>query len=114
MAGNLPAGCRAAVRSEDGPVKIYAQICLQAPADLKSAGNRGVAQSRLQVLHVHVFLVAPLGARHVAKPRADQHQGGVAIGECPHHTGASADLTVQPLDHVVSRSEEHTSELQSR
>ena len=24
-----------------GPVKIYAQNCLQAPADLKSAGNRG-------------------------------------------------------------------------
>ena len=49
-----------------GSVKIYAQIYLQAPADLKSAGNRGVVQSRLQVLHVHVLLVAPLGARHVA------------------------------------------------
>ena len=30
-----------------GPVKIYAQKCLQAPADLKSAGNEGVGQSRL-------------------------------------------------------------------
>ena len=30
---------------------------------MKSAGNEGVIQSRLQVLHVHVFLVAPLGAR---------------------------------------------------
>ena len=49
-----------------GAVKIYAQNCLQTPADLKSAGNEGVVQSRLQVLHVHVFLVAPLGARHVA------------------------------------------------
>ena len=49
-----------------GPVKIYAQNCLQVPADLKSAGNRGVVQSRLQVLHVHVFLVAPLGTCHVA------------------------------------------------
>ena len=68
---------------------------------MKSAGNRGVVQSRLQVLHIHVFLAAPLGARHVAKPRADQHQGGVAIGECPYHTGAPTDLTVQPLDHVV-------------
>ena len=68
---------------------------------MKSAGNRGVVQSRLQVLHVHVFLAAPLGTRHVAKSGADQHQGGVAIGECPHHTGAPADLTVQPLDHVV-------------
>ena len=53
------------------------------------------------MLHVHVFLVAPLGARHMAQPRADQHQGGVAIGERPHHTGAPTDLTVQPLDHVV-------------
>ena len=69
---------------------------------MKSAGNEGVVLSRLQVLHVHVFLAAPLGARHMAQPGADQHQGGVAIGECPHHTGAPADLTVQPLDHVVS------------
>ena len=50
---------------------------------MKSAGNRGVVQSRLQVLHVHVFLAAPLGARHVAKSGADQHQGGVAVRECP-------------------------------
>ena len=101
MAGNLPAGCRAAVRSEDGPVKIYAQNCLQAPADLKSAGNRGVVQSRLQVLHIHVFLVAPLSTSHVAEPGADQHQGGISVRECPHHASAAADLTVQPLDHVV-------------
>ena len=53
------------------------------------------------MLHVHVFLVAPLGARHVAQPRADQHQGGVAIRERPYHPRPSADLTVQPLDHVV-------------
>ena len=37
---------------------------------MKSAGNRGVVHDRLQVLHVHVFLIAPLGARHVAQPRA--------------------------------------------
>ena len=68
---------------------------------MKSAGNRGVVQSRLQVLHVHVFLVAPLGARHMAEPGADQHQSGVAIGERPHHPRPAADLPVQPLDHVV-------------
>ena len=28
---------------------------------MKSAGNRGVVQIRLQVLHVHVFLVAAMG-----------------------------------------------------
>ena len=101
MAGSLPAGCRAAVRSEDGPVKIYAQICLQAPADLKSAGNGDVVQSCLQVLHVHVFLVAPLGARHMTQPGADQHQGGVTVRKCPYHPRPSADLPVQPLDHIV-------------
>ena len=84
-----------------GPVKIYAQNCLQAPADLKSAGNRGIVHGRLQMLHVHVFLAAPLGARHMAEPGADQHQGGVAVRECPHHAGPVADLAVQPLDHVV-------------
>ena len=68
---------------------------------MKSAGNRGVVQSRLQVLHVHVLLVAPLGTRHVAESRADQHQGGVAIRECPHYAGPAADLTVQPFDHIV-------------
>ena len=68
---------------------------------MKSAGNRGVVYGRLQMLHVHVFLVAPLGARHVAKSGADQHQGGIAVRERPHHTGTPADLTVQPLDHIV-------------
>lgn len=33
---------------------------------MRSAGNRGVVHDRLQVLHVHVFLAAPLGARHMA------------------------------------------------
>ena len=37
----------------------------------------------------------------MVEPGADQHQSGVAIGECPHHTGAPTDLTVQPLDHIV-------------
>ena len=46
---------------------------------MKSAGNEGVVQSRLQVLHVHVFFTAPLCARHMAEPGTDQHQGGVAV-----------------------------------
>ena len=68
---------------------------------MKSADNRGVVQGRLQMLHVHVFLVAPLGACHVAEPSTDQHQDGISVRERPHHAGAPADLTVQPLDHVV-------------
>ena len=68
---------------------------------MKSAGNRGVIHDRLQVLRVHVFLAAPLGARHMAESGADQHQGGISIRERSHHAGPAADLTVQPLDHVV-------------
>ena len=68
---------------------------------MKSAGNGGIVHGRLQVLHVHVFLAAPLGARHVAKPRADQHQSGVSVRERPHHPRPAADLTVQPLDYIV-------------
>ena len=68
---------------------------------MKSAGNRGVVHDRLQVLHVHVFFAAPLGARHMAEPGTDQHQGRVAVREGPHHTGAAADLPVQPFNHVV-------------
>ena len=68
---------------------------------MRSAGNRGVVHDRLQVLHIHVFFAAPLGARHMAEPGTNQHQGRVAIGECPHHPRPPADLTVQPLDHVV-------------
>lgn len=48
------------------------------------AGYGGV----VQMLHVHVFLAAALGARHVAKSGADQHQDGVAVRERPHHAGA--------------------------
>ena len=68
---------------------------------MKSAGNEGVAQSSLQMLHIHVLLVAPLGARNVAKSGADQHQGRVAVRERPHHTRPAADLSVQPLDYIV-------------
>ena len=65
------------------------------------AGNGGVVQSCRQMLHVHVFLAAPLGACRVAKPGADQHQGRVPVRERPQHAGAAADFTVQPLDRVV-------------
>lgn len=44
---------------------------------------------------------APLGACHMAQPRADQHQGGAPIRECPYPAEPAAALTVQPLDHVV-------------
>ena len=57
---------------------------------MKSAGNRGVVHDRLQVLHVHVFLAAPLGARlrHVAG--TDQHQGDKFV--VPSLCGADVEV----------------------
>lgn len=68
---------------------------------MKSVSNRGVGQSRLQMLHIHVLLVASLGTRHMAKPRTDQCQGEVPIRERPRHMGSAADLTVQPLNFIA-------------
>ena len=68
---------------------------------MKSAGNEGVVQRRLQVLHVHIFFVALLRARYMAKPGADQHQSRVAVRERSHHASSAADLPIQPLNHVV-------------
>ena len=62
---------------------------------VKSAGNGGVLNGSLQVLHVHVLLVAPLGAGHMAQPGTDQLQGRVSVWEAANHTGASSDLPVQ-------------------
>ena len=68
---------------------------------MRSASNRDVFQSRLQVLHVHVLLVAPLGAGYMSQSGTDQHQGRISIRERPHHTGPAADLPVQPFNHIV-------------
>ena len=63
---------------------------------MKSASNRGILKGRLQVLHVHVLLVAPLGTGHMAQPGTDQHKGGIAVRETAHHASAAADLPVEP------------------
>ena len=52
------------------------------------------------MLHVHVLLVAPLGAGHMAQPGTDQHEGGVAVREAPHHASAAADFPVQSLNYI--------------
>ena len=65
---------------------------MQTLAGMKSAGNRGVLQSSLQVPHIHVLLVAPLSASDMAQPGTDQHEGGVAIRERAHHPSAVAVL----------------------
>ena len=68
---------------------------------MKSAVNRDVVQSRLQILHIHVLLVAPLRSRHMTQPCTDQHQRRVPIGERSRRTRPAADLTVQPFDHIA-------------
>ena len=48
---------------------------------MKSASNKGARKGRLQVLHVHVLLDAPLGASHTAQPGTGQHEGRVTSWE---------------------------------
>ena len=65
------------------------------------ASNRDILNGCLQVLHVYVLFVAPLGAGYMAQQGTDQHEGRVAIRETAHHAGAAADLPVQPLNDIV-------------
>lgn len=53
------------------------------------------------MLHVHVFLVAPLGSGHMTQSGTDQHQRRVAIGEAAYYSRPSAYFPVQPLNHIV-------------
>ena len=68
---------------------------------MKSASNECVVGGSLQVLHVHVLLVAPLGASHMAQPGTDQHEGGIAVRETANHTSAAANLPIQSFNNVV-------------
>lgn len=53
---------------------------------MRSAGDIGVGHS-LQVPHIHVLLVAPLGTGDMAEPGADQHQRRVPIWEAAYYAG---------------------------
>lgn len=46
------------------------------------------------------FLLA-LGADCMTQPDTDQHQGRIAVWETVHHTGTTADIPIQPLNHIV-------------
>ena len=54
----------------------------------KRAVIQWMAEGCLRMLHVHVFLVVPLNACDMAQAGADEHQGGVAVGEGAHRRGA--------------------------
>ena len=68
---------------------------------MRLTGNRGVLQGSLQVLHIHILFVAPLGSNHMAQSGAYQHEGRVAIWETAHHSGTAANLPIQSLNDVV-------------
>ena len=53
------------------------------------------------MLHIHVLLVAPLGASYMAEPGTDQHQSRIAIREAAHYSGAAADLPVEAFHDIV-------------
>ena len=84
-----------------GSVKEFSQNGLQGLACVKSASNGGVLNSSLQVLHVHVLLVAPLSVGHMAQPGTDQHEGGVGVREAAHQMGTAADIPVEPFNDVI-------------
>lgn len=68
---------------------------------MKSASDGGILKSRLQVLHVYVLLVAPLGTGHMAQPSTDQHESKIAVRKTTHHASAAADLPVQLFNDIV-------------
>ena len=73
--------------------------CRQLKKELLCKG--GIAESGLQVPHVHVLLVTPLGACDMAQAGADEQQGRVAIREGTHNSGAPADFAVEAFHDVV-------------
>ena len=69
---------------------------------MKSAGNGGVLNGSLQMLHIHVLLLAaPLGAGHMAQAGADRHEGRATVRETAHYPGAAVDLPVELLNDIV-------------
>ena len=68
---------------------------------MASAGNGGIVQHYLQMLHTHVLLVAPLCAGHVPQSGADQHQCGVPVREAADYPRPASNLPVQPFNDVV-------------
>ena len=67
---------------------------------MKLASNGGILSGGLQMLHVHVLLVAPLGSSHMAEFGTDQHESRVAIRETAYHPGTAEDFPIQPFNQL--------------
>lgn len=57
---------------------------MQTLRKMKSISDGGVLKGYVQALHIHVLLEG----HYMAQPGTDQHEGGVAVQEIAHHTGA--------------------------
>ena len=68
---------------------------------MRSASYGNILSGHLQVLHIYVLLVAPLGVGHIAQPGTDQHKGRVTVRETAHHAGAVADLPIHPFYGII-------------
>ena len=68
---------------------------------MKLAGNRDVLKYHLQVLHVPVFLIAPLSTGHIAQPDLGQHKRKIAVREIAHHTSAVVNRLVQSFNDII-------------
>ena len=68
---------------------------------MRSAGHRDIVLQCLQVLHVHVFFVAPLGTGNVPQSCADEHQSRVPVWETSDDSCSPSDLPVESFNHVV-------------
>ena len=68
---------------------------------VRSAGNSGGFLHGLQMLHVYVFLIAPLGAGYVAQSGTDKHERRVPVREAANYSRPPADLAVEPFQDVV-------------
>ena len=58
-------------RFANGSVKYFSQKSLRGLARTKSASNGGVLRGDLQMLHVHVLLVAPLSTSYMTQSGTD-------------------------------------------
>lgn len=76
-----------------GGVNSFWHFGLQT-SGMKSASNGGILNGSLQMLHVHVLLVALLGAGYMAEPGIDQHESRVAVWENAHYSGSVSNLLV--------------------
>ena len=68
---------------------------------MKSASNGSILNGSLQVFHIHVLLVTPLGAGHMAQPGTDQHQCRVTVRKTAHYMSAAADFPAQPFNDII-------------